>query len=142
MLQQALVTRCARCHRTLKAPKAIVAGMGATCARKTAIEAARAELEAQMADEAKAAPVVLSPAIAAQVAPAYQVPAGAPVFAVKAGRPVWGRNLETKTTTRVNTFTADDLVHELPTALVFRLPANREGYGLLMVLREALATAA
>lgn len=78
-------------------------------------------------------------------ASAWRIPAGVTVFAVAekdANRPtIWGRNLIKERTTRDNTFTSDDLVQELATALVFRLPKNAKGYALLYVQIDNLEVA-
>lgn len=70
----------------------------------------------------------------------YEVPAGVRVFAVseqdaKRGQ-AWGRLLKFSRTSRVNTFTAEDLVEARPIGYLFRLPLNRYGYALLMVPAE------
>jgi hypothetical protein len=139
----AQATRCARCKRSLTNPKAIAAGMGATCARKAATAAAAAEYQAQQADEAQAAPVVLVPAIAAELPRvAYVIAAGVEVRVSGANFPPMLPYVR-RMTTRVNTFTGDDLVDANPNGwYVFRLQPNRAGFDTIRVFPGDVQVAA
>lgn len=68
----------------------------------------------------------------------YQVIDGTKVHAVKAGDDFrWPRLWVPQETTRINTFTSDDLVHEALTHYVFRLKKNPQGWAYLVVAKQS-----